>query len=235
MAAWDSVISANVRYAENLTIQEKFLFAEISACTGELGYCKAKNSYFARICKVDERSVRRWLEDLQDGGYIDVKFIQNKRRIYLVRNFKKDFTPLEKTMMKYKTPNEIVSKIKKRLTNDYPMWEVTPSSAKSILYTLANFYFEPEAYTKTLANELISFELLEILIEVIDLKRIGAINQKLKNELGEIENSTLYIMTAIINNHSKEVANFRDLQKRHLSLTFDQIANLYHQKKLEEK
>lgn len=230
MAAWDSVIPANVRYAENLKIQEKFLFAEIAACTGELGYCRATNTYFLEILKIDESTLKRWLKNLKEGGYIDVKFTQNKRRIYIVRDFKKEFTPLEKGIMKYKTPFEIVNKIKKRFTKEFPTWDALPNPTNSILYTLANFYLDPEAYTKTLGNELISFEFLEILIEVIDLQRLAAISQKIKNEFGEIENATLYIMTSIINNHSKEIAAFRDLQKRNLNMAFDQVAELYHQK-----
>lgn len=230
MAGWDSVIAANVRHAEDLTIQEKFLFAEISACTGELGYCQATNAYFANVCKVQERALRRWLKNLNDGGYIDIKFIRNKRRIYIERNLKKEFTQLEKSAMRYKSPHEIVNKIKKRFSEEYPAWESTPNPTKSILYTLANFYFDPEAYTKTLGEELISFEFLEMLIEVIDLQRLSAISQKIKNEFGDIDNSTLYIMTSIINNHSKEIFKFRDLQRRNPSKTFEEIVELYHEK-----
>lgn len=230
MIAFDAILPANVRYAEDLNSSEKIFFAEISACTGELGYCQASNSYFSRILKVKERVLAIWLKNLKDGGYIDIKFIKNKRRIYIEKNFKKDFTPLEKNTMKYKNVHEIVNKIKKRFSEEYPAWESTPNPTKSILYTLANFYFDPEAYTKTLGEELISFEFLEMLIEVIDLQRLSAISQKIKNEFGDIDNSTLYIMTSIINNHSKEIFKFRDLQRRNPSKTFEEIVELYHEK-----
>lgn len=230
MIAFDAILPANVRYAEDLNSSEKLFFAEISACTGELGYCKASNGYFSRTLKVKERVLSVWLKDLKNGGYIDIKFIQNKRRIYIVKDFKKEFTPLEKSVMKYKNAHEIVNKIKKRFSSEFPSWDAKPSPTNSILYTLANFYFEPEAYTKTLGNELISFEFLEMLIEIIDLQRLAAISQKIKNEFRDIDNSTLYIMTSIINNHSKEIAVFRDLQNRNTNMTFDQVAELYHQK-----
>lgn len=84
-----AVIPADVRYNPDLCANAKLLYGEITALCNSQGYCWANNRYFARLYGVDERTVRRWLEQLEELGFI-VRDISMKdedgtvyRKIYL--------------------------------------------------------------------------------------------------------------------------------------------------------
>lgn len=69
-----AVIPANVRYAKDLSSSAKLLYGEISALANKSGYCWATNQYFANLYEVDTRTVRRWIRQLDEGGFIRVVF-----------------------------------------------------------------------------------------------------------------------------------------------------------------
>lgn len=80
-----AVLPAPVRYSPKLPSTAKLLYAEISALTGETGYCFATNAYFCNLYNISERTLQRHLRDLAalhmiaiedgDGG-------KSMRRIY---------------------------------------------------------------------------------------------------------------------------------------------------------
>ncbi len=85
-----SITPASVRYDKRLKPLARLLYGEITALCNEQGYCWAKNAYFARLYEVDERSVSRWVSDLEAKGYITTKLIYKtnskeieKRLIYI--------------------------------------------------------------------------------------------------------------------------------------------------------
>ncbi len=92
-----SIIPANVRYAKNLLPNAKLLYAEITSLCSAEGYCYASDEYFAKSflsispgCdNVTVRTIRRWIKQLVDGGYIERVLIYDKkggicgRRLYL--------------------------------------------------------------------------------------------------------------------------------------------------------
>lgn len=85
-ASYYSIITAKVRYDTRLCAAEKLFYSEIAALTGAHGYCWAKNEYFARLYQVSERTIKRWLKNLTDNGYISVILEgcgASGRRIYL--------------------------------------------------------------------------------------------------------------------------------------------------------
>lgn len=70
----------------------KLLYGEITALTGQKGFCYASNRYFADLYNCDERQVRRWITQLAEMGVISVvvdKAAGNQRHIYV-----KDALPL---------------------------------------------------------------------------------------------------------------------------------------------
>lgn len=87
-----SIIPATVRYDKNLKAQEKLLYSEITCLSNKYGYCYAKNSYFANLYNVSNRTVSRWFSNLQKLGYINMELITNenkeitKRLIYILDN-----------------------------------------------------------------------------------------------------------------------------------------------------
>lgn len=70
-----SITPASVRYDKKLKPNAKLLYGEITALCNDKGYCWAKNSYFAGLYEVDDRSVSRWVSDLEKNGYIKTKLI----------------------------------------------------------------------------------------------------------------------------------------------------------------
>lgn len=85
-----AIIPASVRYDEDLSPSAKLLYGEITALANERGYCWASNKYFADSYGVSKRSVRTWIKQLEDKGYITVKILYKEnskevaeRRLYI--------------------------------------------------------------------------------------------------------------------------------------------------------
>lgn len=66
-----AVIPASVRYDENLTPNSKLLYGEITALCNKEGYCWATNGYFAELYKTSEKTISRWIKNLEDNKYIE--------------------------------------------------------------------------------------------------------------------------------------------------------------------
>ena len=84
-----AIIPADVRYDNRLTPNEKLMYGELTCLSTKYGYCFASNSYFAELYDKDERTVRRWLENLEECGYIRRELTQKdnqtvERKIYLI-------------------------------------------------------------------------------------------------------------------------------------------------------
>ena len=84
-----AILPANVRYDKRLSANAKLLYCEISALANVKGYCYASNKYFSELFSVDIRSVKNWLYNLKDYGYITMDFDDNKdlrtRKIFIVK------------------------------------------------------------------------------------------------------------------------------------------------------
>lgn len=85
-----SILTAEVRYDENLSASEKICYSEITALTGKYGYCYATNGYFAKLYKVNNNTIRRWIKNLEKNGYIRTELVYKensyeveKRKIYI--------------------------------------------------------------------------------------------------------------------------------------------------------
>lgn len=79
-----SINIAPVRFHETLSFGAKFIYAEISALCNKEGYCWATNTYFTKLFNVDERTIRRWLSDLREAGFIRVDIEDSHlRKIFL--------------------------------------------------------------------------------------------------------------------------------------------------------
>lgn len=76
-----SILTANVRYDNNLKANEKLLFSEITALSNKYGYCTASNKYFSNLFQADERSIRRWISNLKQHGYIKMNLITKDKEI----------------------------------------------------------------------------------------------------------------------------------------------------------
>lgn len=70
-----AIITADVRYDERLSANEKLMYGEITALTQSTGECWASNAYFGKLYHKDVRTIRRWVSHLSELGYIDVKLV----------------------------------------------------------------------------------------------------------------------------------------------------------------
>lgn len=81
-----ALIPANVRYDQNLKPNAKLLYGEITALCNTSGFCWAGNEYFAKLYKVDPKTVSRWISQLELAGYISIELLKsegNKRKLFL--------------------------------------------------------------------------------------------------------------------------------------------------------
>lgn len=86
--AYYSIIPASVRYNDNLSANAKLLYGEITALANARGFCWASNSYFANLYRVSIESVKRWMRQLKESGYIRVEIetrgSNTERHIYVL-------------------------------------------------------------------------------------------------------------------------------------------------------
>lgn len=68
-----AVLPAAVRYDQELSSSAKLLYAEISALTGETGFCYARNAYFENLYGLSERTISRLVKDLAARGYLRIE------------------------------------------------------------------------------------------------------------------------------------------------------------------
>lgn len=78
-----AIIPANVRYDKDLVPNAKLLYGEITALCNEKGYCWATNQYFAELYNVSDRTIKNWISQLADKGYIQrsVKYREGTKEI----------------------------------------------------------------------------------------------------------------------------------------------------------
>lgn len=85
-----AVIPAKVRYDKRLNSTAKLLYAEITCLVNKKGYCWATNKYFSELYEVSDDTIRRYLTQLEEAGYIRRVMIYKEdskeileRRIYI--------------------------------------------------------------------------------------------------------------------------------------------------------
>lgn len=83
-----AIIPAEVRYDKSLPPGAKLMYGELTALASTDRGCFAKNSYFADLYGVSERTIRQWFVSLEECGYIERqsdKWTGEGRKI-LIRN-----------------------------------------------------------------------------------------------------------------------------------------------------
>lgn len=72
-----SILTADVRYDERLTPNEKLMYSEITSLMQKSGVCWANNAYFAELYKVSKETVSRWINHLYELNYICVQITRD--------------------------------------------------------------------------------------------------------------------------------------------------------------
>ena len=65
-----SVLTPNIRYATDISGNEKVLYTEIIALCNIKGHCWASNRYFAKAYGVAPNTISGWIKNLENKGYI---------------------------------------------------------------------------------------------------------------------------------------------------------------------
>jgi len=78
-----TIIPISVLHDESLSPNAKLLYAEITGLTKQTGYCWAQNRHFANLYKTSERTVIRWIGELQANGHISThyQYFPNSKKI----------------------------------------------------------------------------------------------------------------------------------------------------------
>lgn len=62
---------------------DKLVYGVINSLSNNKEYCYASNSYFANMLSVKEKTISNSINNLKRKKYINVKFVNRQRRIYL--------------------------------------------------------------------------------------------------------------------------------------------------------
>jgi hypothetical protein len=109
-----AIITADVRYNENLTANAKLLYAEITALCNMNGKCTASNTYFSNLFSVDNSTIQRWLKSLDENGYIMREVVYKKGTRIIEHRYmqlcgdpigKNEVTPIGNNAQENTTPN----------------------------------------------------------------------------------------------------------------------------------
>lgn len=79
-----TVIPATVRYDSHLSDKAKLLYGEISASSDIYSIAEDNNAYYARMFRVDARTITRCLGQLIDNGHITRLVEKGKRKLRVV-------------------------------------------------------------------------------------------------------------------------------------------------------
>lgn len=118
---------------------DKLVYGMINSLSNNKEYCYASNSYFANMLSVKEKTISNSINNLKRKKYIDVKFINSQRRIYLNETIvsKENSKVLEKNEDKNIVKNyqykrkEYTRNNNKNLTSIIPYWMEHPEVCKS--------------------------------------------------------------------------------------------------------
>ena len=91
--AYYAIIPANVRYDKRLKAMERILYGEITALANKMGYCTAKNKYFGGLYEVHQNTAGRWINRLENLGYIRTELIYDGKQIIGRRIYISDAIP----------------------------------------------------------------------------------------------------------------------------------------------
>lgn len=118
---------------------DKLVYGVINSLSNNKEYCYASNSYFANMLSVKEKTISNSINNLKRKKYIDVKFVNRQRRIYLNETIvsKENSKVLEKNEDKNIVKNyqykrkEYTRKNNKTTNNLIPYWMEHPEVCKS--------------------------------------------------------------------------------------------------------
>ena len=116
---------------------DMLVYGIINSLSNNREYCYASNSYFARELSVKEKTISNSINNLKRKNYINVKFVNGKRRIYLNENIvsKENKKVLEKNETKQIEKN-YQYKRKEYTRNNYninPYWLDHPEICKEAI------------------------------------------------------------------------------------------------------
>lgn len=182
LKSYYAIIPANVRYDPDLTPNAKLLYGEITALTSDKGYCWASNNYFAKLYQVSDRSIRDWLNKLEEKKYIHREYVYKENSKEIAER-KITIAPTEEFFLRYgkKVPEGAEEK-------------KTRGTEKNFLdnNTSINNTFNNTYYTNKELNDLfIDFLKMRKQLKAVNSER--AINSLL-NTLSKYDDNTKYKM-----------------------------------------
>lgn len=144
--AYYAIIPANVRYDKDLAPNAKLLYGEITALCNEKRYCWATNQYFAELYNVSDRTIKNWISQLVDKGYIQrsVKYREGTKEIEQRKLFigsENNFTtignyvpdPKENNFTTPSEKNSPVNNTSINNTNEYKEKNIKKESVNSVI------------------------------------------------------------------------------------------------------
>jgi hypothetical protein len=89
------IITADIRYSEELNSTEKLICCEIYSLCNKKGYCWATNKYFSNLYKISKTRVSQIISKLLKLGFIMIEIESSKG------NFRKIWIPFARGVLNY--------------------------------------------------------------------------------------------------------------------------------------
>lgn len=81
---YDAILPSHIRYASNISQNEKIFFLELTSLVNKYGYSWATNEWLSEHFHVNTRTISTWISNLKRKNYISIKYDSNScRKIYL--------------------------------------------------------------------------------------------------------------------------------------------------------
>ena len=121
-----AILTAEIRYDQNITPNAKLLYAEITALCNMNGECFASNRYFSELYGKSKTSISLWVRELIVNGYISAN--------YTYKGGTKEIDKRYLSILKGSIKNNLKGVFKKSLKNN------TTSKNTNIIYNNKEIY-----------------------------------------------------------------------------------------------
>lgn len=178
--AYYGILTANVRYNDQLSMSEKVMFTEITALSNANGYCSARNKYFAELYDKSEKTISLWIKHLKDCGFIHIEYKRRGAEVVLRKIYPTPEHELQKckstnyknvTGTDYKNVKENNTSINNTSTNK--------SSSSTVRDSLDNS-------TKDIESRQNAFELYQITVGVLTPTQNQILSEYIQNLSDEV-------------------------------------------------
>lgn len=91
-----SIMTADVRYSNDLSCFDKILYSDITALCNKNGYCTATNGYFSDVFNKSNKTISRSISNLVSNGFVESVITREESEFSLRKLYIKDTVQVDR-------------------------------------------------------------------------------------------------------------------------------------------